>query len=44
MVENQVAESLQPFLRQLGRALTAVANGDSEPMKALVSFRQACVN
>ena len=41
MVENQVADSLQPFLRQLGRALTAVANGDSEPMKAL-ALRHRC--
>jgi hypothetical protein len=41
MVENQVADSLQPFLRQLGRALTAVANGDSEPMKALCSHTDA---
>jgi ketosteroid isomerase-like protein len=41
MVENQVADSLQPFLHQLGRALTAVANGDSEPMKALCSHTDA---
>jgi ketosteroid isomerase-like protein len=41
MVDPQVADSLQPFLRQLARALTAVANGDSEPMKALCSHTDA---
>ena len=36
MVE-QHADTLQPFLDQLREALTAVANGDPEPMKALCS-------
>ncbi len=41
MVEQQAADTLQPFLRQLGEALTAVANGDSEPMKSLCSQSDA---
>ena len=41
MVEQQVADSLQPFLRQLGEALTAVANGDAGPMKALCAHGDA---
>ena len=41
MVEQPVADTLQPFLRQLGEALTAVANGNPEPMKALCSHSDA---
>src|SRR5436305_8667323 len=41
MVEQQVADTLQPFLDQLRAALTAVANGDPEPMKALCSHNGA---
>ena len=37
MVEQHAADTLQPFLDQLRQALTAVANGDPEPMKALCS-------
>ena len=41
MVEHQVPDGLQPILRHLGEARTAVANGDSEPMKALCSHGDA---
>ena len=41
MVEPHVTDDLQPFLRQLREALTAVANGDPEPMKALCSHGDA---
>jgi ketosteroid isomerase-like protein len=41
MVEQHVADDLQPFLRQLREALTAVANGDPKPMKALCSHGDA---
>jgi ketosteroid isomerase-like protein len=41
MQEQHVPETLQPFLRQLREALTAVANGDPEPMKALCSHTDA---
>jgi hypothetical protein len=41
MVEQHVTDTLQPFLRQLGEALTAVANSDPEPMKALCSHSDA---
>jgi ketosteroid isomerase-like protein len=34
---QHVPDTLQPFLSQLREALTAVANGDSAPMKALCS-------
>ena len=35
MIEQQEAsETLRPFLEELREALTAVANGDPEPMKA----------
>ena len=37
MVEQQATETLRPFLGELREALTAVANGDPEPMKALCS-------
>jgi ketosteroid isomerase-like protein len=37
MVEQHTADTLQPFLDDLREALTAVANGDPEPMKALCS-------
>ena len=37
MVEQQAADTLQPFLDELSEALSAVANGDPEPMKALCS-------
>jgi ketosteroid isomerase-like protein len=37
MVEQQATETLRPFLDELREALTAVANGDPEPMKALCS-------
>jgi ketosteroid isomerase-like protein len=37
MIEQQATETLRPFLRELREALTAVANGDPEPMKALCS-------
>ena len=35
MGEQHAADTLQPFLDQLHKALTAVANGDPEPVKAL---------
>ena len=35
MVQQHAADILHPFLDQLRGALTAVANGDLEPMKAL---------
>jgi len=41
MVEQHAADTLQPFLDQLCEALTAVANGDPEPMKALCSHTDA---
>lgn len=41
MIEQTVDDTLQPFLGQLRKALTAVANGDPEPMKALCSHRDA---
>ena len=42
MIEQQEAsETLRPFLEQLREALTAVANGDPEPMKALCSHTDA---
>src|ERR671919_1969809 len=41
MVEQQAVDTLQPFLDELRRALTAVANGDPEPMKALCSHGDA---
>ena len=37
MIEQQSTETLRPFLEELREALTAVANGDPEPMKALCS-------
>jgi ketosteroid isomerase-like protein len=38
MIEQQEAsETLRPFLEELREALTAVANGNPEPMKALCS-------
>ena len=37
MIEQQAIETLRPFLEELHEALTAVANGDPEPMKALCS-------
>ena len=37
MVEQQATDILRPFLDQLSEALSAVANGDPEPMKALCS-------
>lgn len=41
MVEQHAVDTLQPFLRQLEEARTAVANGDPEPMKALCSHSDA---
>ena len=41
MVEHHVPDDLRSFLRQLGEARTAVANGDPEPMKALCSHGDA---
>ena len=41
MVEQHAADTLQPFLDQLREALTAVANGDPEPMKTLCSHSDA---
>ena len=41
MVQQHAADTLQPFLDQLREALTAVANGDPEPMKALCSHSDA---
>jgi len=35
--EQRVPETLRPILRQMGAALTAIANGDPEPLKALCS-------
>ena len=40
-MDQPVADTLQPFLQQLREALTAVANGDPEPMKALCSHSDA---
>jgi hypothetical protein len=40
-VEQQAVDALRPFLDQLREALTAVANGDSEPMKAMCSHDDA---
>ena len=37
MVEQQATDTLRPFLDQLSEALSAVANGDPESMKALCS-------
>ena len=37
MVEQQATDILRRFLDQLSEALSAVANGDPEPMKALCS-------
>jgi hypothetical protein len=37
MVEQHAADALRPFLDQLSEALTAVANGDSEPVKPMCS-------
>ena len=37
MVEQHTADTLQPFLDELRKALTAVANGEPELMKALCS-------
>ncbi len=37
MIEQRATETLRPFLEELRAALTAVANGDPEPMKALCS-------
>ena len=41
MVEQQATDILRPFLDQLSEALSAVANGDPEPMKALCSHTDA---
>jgi ketosteroid isomerase-like protein len=41
MVEQQAVGTLEPFLDELRGALTAVANGDPEPMKALCSHTDA---
>jgi len=41
MVEPHAAYALRPYLDDLREALTAVANGDSEPMKALCSHVDA---
>jgi hypothetical protein len=41
MVEQHAADTLQPFLDELREALTAVANGDPEPMEALCSHTDA---
>ena len=40
-MEHHDADSLQPFLSQLVEALTAVANGNPEPMKDLCSHSDA---
>ncbi len=40
-MEQQAVDALRPFLDQLREALTAVANGDSEPMKAMCSHDDA---
>jgi ketosteroid isomerase-like protein len=37
MVEQQASDTLEPFLDELRGALTAIANGNPEPMKALCS-------
>jgi ketosteroid isomerase-like protein len=41
LVKQHVPDDLQPFLRRLAEALTAVANGDPEPMKSLCSHGDA---
>jgi hypothetical protein len=41
MVEQQATDTLHSFLDELREALTAVANGDPEPMKALCSHTDA---
>jgi hypothetical protein len=41
MVEQQATDTLRPFLDQLSEALSAVANGDPEPMKAMCSHTDA---
>jgi ketosteroid isomerase-like protein len=41
MIEQQATETLRPFLGELREALTAVANGDPEPMKALCSHTES---
>ena len=41
MVERQATDTLRPFLDELREALTAVANGDPVPMKALCSHTDA---
>src|SRR5215207_3787282 len=41
MVEQHATDTLQPFLDQLREALTAVANSDPEPVKALCSHSDA---
>src|SRR5215218_2563784 len=41
MLEQQATDTLRPFLDQLSEALSAVANGDPEPMKALCSHTDA---
>ena len=41
MEEQLIPETLRPFLRQLGEALTAVANGNPDAMKALCSHDDA---
>ena len=41
MIEEQATGTLRPFLEELREALTAVANGDPEPMKALCSRTDA---
>ena len=41
MAEQHAPEVLRPFLQQLAEALTAVANGDPTPMKALCSHGDA---
>jgi hypothetical protein len=40
-MEQHATDTLQPFLDRLREALTAVANGDPEPMKALCSHSDA---
>src|SRR5215207_10090555 len=41
MMEQHAADTLRPILEQLREALTAVANGDPEPVKALCSHSDA---
>ncbi len=41
MVEQQATDTLRPFLDQLSEALSAVANGDPELMKAMCSHTDA---